>query len=69
VIPDEDLIIERWPDRQVGGQHAGTRNGIKITHVPSGLVACCDIERSQFRNKKISMDMITGGLTSSYFRY
>ena len=65
-IPPEDLKIksERWP----GGQHVGTPSGVKITHLPSGLIAECKTERSQHRNRQIAMDMILGGLTSPHFR-
>ncbi len=68
-IPGSDLLIERWPVVPVGGQHVGTGpNGVKITHLPTGLVAMCDTERSQHRNRTIALDMIMGGLTSPGFR-
>jgi peptide chain release factor 2 len=50
-----------------GGQHVGVRTGVKITHLPTGLVALCETERSQHRNRQIAMDMILGGLTSPHF--
>lgn len=67
-IPPSDLLIECWPQKQTGGQHVGGPNGIKITHLPSGIVAICETERSQHRNKSIALDMILGGLTSPFSR-
>lgn len=61
----EDLQIEPWPPRKhPGGQHVGTGPyGIKVTHLPTGIVACVEIGRSQFTNREIAMDMITAALT------
>lgn len=67
MIRDEDIKVEalRWPP---GGQHVGSRTGIRITHIPSGLVAECETERSQHKNRSIALDMILGGLTSKDYR-
>lgn len=68
-LASEELQIEAYPPRQVGGQHFGSGpQGIKITHLPTGLIAICDTERSQHRNRQIAMDMLLGGLTSPHFR-
>ena len=67
-IRAEDLKVEVSQRNPPGGQHVGTESGVKITHLPSGLVAECKTERSQHRNKQIAMDMILGGLTSPHFR-
>ena len=66
-INPDDLKVEVIRPTQ-GGQHVGSYQGIKITHIPSGLTAMCDTERSQHRNKQIAMDMILGGLTSPSYR-
>lgn len=66
-IKSEDLRIETLRDPP-GGQHAGVRTGVKITHLPTGLTAICDTDRSQFRNRQVAMDMLLGGLTSPHFR-
>lgn len=69
MIPAEDLTIEVYPPRQTGGQQVGGMNsGIKITHLPTEMVAICDTERSQHRNRAIALDMIIGGLTSPHYR-
>jgi protein subunit release factor A len=65
MIPDEDILVEVYPPRQTGGQVVGPGPcGVRITHLPTGLVAISDIGRSQHRNRNIAMDMILGGLTS-----
>lgn len=64
-----DLQIEPWPPQNVGGQQVGlTMMGVKITHLPTGLVAICGTERSQHRNRDIALDMLLGGLTSPHYR-
>lgn len=67
-IKPEDLKVEVARRNPPGGQHVGTETGIKITHLPTGLVAECRNERSQHRNRSVAMDMILGGLTSPHFR-
>lgn len=68
MIPAEELKIEALGWEHPGGQHVGTPTGVRITHLPTGLVAVCKTERSQHRNKAIALDMILGGLTSPMFR-
>lgn len=59
----EDLRIEPEQRTYPGGQHVGTSpNGIHVTHLPTGLKAFCNYERSQIKNKKIALDMIEWGL-------
>ena len=63
-IPPSDLLVEAWSPRPPGGQQVGINTGVKITHLPTGLIAICDSHRSQHRNKKVAVDMLLGGLTS-----
>lgn len=61
----EDLKIEVLDDPRFskGGQHVGMPSlGVKITHVPTGIIAQCQIERSQHRNKNVAQAMIEYGL-------
>lgn len=65
----EDLTVEAWPPRQKGGQHVGTGpSGVKITHIPSGIVACVSIGRSQFINREIAINMIEAAITHPRYR-
>jgi protein subunit release factor A len=67
LLRDEDLKVEAL-GRPPGGQHFGMETGVRVTHLPSGLMAECKTERSQHRNKAIALDMILGGLTSPHYR-
>lgn len=66
-IPSEDLKVE-LVRRPPGGQHVGTDCHIRVTHIPTGLVAECKSDRSQHRNRSIAIDMLLGGLTSPHMR-
>lgn len=60
---EQEYIIEHYPTTKIGGQHVGKVSaGIKVTHKPSGLIAICDIERSQTKNRDIAIAMIEAGL-------
>lgn len=63
LIDPKDLKIEPYPVSPPGGQHVGViRTGIKVTHVPTGLTAISDYERSQVRNRNLAMSMINFAL-------
>lgn len=68
-IPPEDILVEIYRPHPPGGQQVGIPCGIKITHIPSGLIVICDNERSSHRNRLIAMDMLMGGLTSPHGRF
>jgi protein subunit release factor A len=60
---ESDLKIESYPVISPGGQHVSVvRSGVKVTHVPTGLIAISDCERSQLKNKNVAMGMIEYGL-------
>ena len=51
-----------------GGQKVGlTTNIIRVVHEPTGIVAECGYERSQFRNRQVAMDMIQWALVNMKF--
>jgi protein subunit release factor A len=59
----EDLKIETYPIIPEGGQKVNYHSrGVKITHIPSELVAICTIERSQTKNRDVAIAMIEAGL-------
>ncbi len=59
----EDLKIETYPYFQKGGQHVNdARCGVKITHLPSGLIAVSEAGRAQFINRDVALAMIEAGL-------
>ncbi len=59
----ESLKIETIDRHPKGGQHCGVQPpGVKVTHLPSGLTASCDCERSQLKNRNVAMSMIEWGM-------
>jgi peptide chain release factor 2 len=62
-IKESDLEIETYKAGGAGGQHVNkTESAVRIRHLPTGVVAACQNERSQHRNKKMAMQMLKAKL-------
>lgn len=62
-IREEDLKMDVYRSSGAGGQKVNkTSSAVRLTHLPTGIIVACQVERSQHRNRAMALEFLKAKL-------